>query len=193
MREAEHFDYYRNTVLPYLANMIRDKDLRIWCCASSTGEEAYTLAMIQEDFFGRDKYLWDTKVLATDISEKVLNTAKKGVYENEHIASLPNSWKRDYFNSYTHTSSKVTDRIKHEVIFRRFNLMEPVFPYKKKFHVIFCRNVMIYFDKETKIELVRKLYNHMEEGGYLFIGQSESLMRDTTDFKYIMPSVYRKI
>lgn len=193
MREADHFYYYRDKILPYLTTTVRDKDLRIWCAASSTGEEAYTLAMIVDEFFGREKALWDTKLLATDISEKVLTIAKKGVYDHEHIASLPKSWQINYFKSIDGNSSMIIDRIKNEVIFRKFNLMEKVFPFKKKFHVIFCRNVMIYFDQDTKTELVEKFYESMEEGGYLIIGHSESLIRETTKFKYIMPSVYRKI
>ena len=86
----------------------------------------------------------------------------------------------------------VVDRIRNEVIYRKFNLMESTFPFKKKFHVIFCRNVMIYFDAQTKQSLVNKFYESMEYGGYLFIGHSESLNRDETRFRYVMPSVYRK-
>lgn len=192
MREAEHFYFYRDKILPYLASTVKDKDLRIWCAASSSGEEAYTLAMILDEFFGREKVLWDTKILATDISEKVLTIAKKGVYEKSHIASLPKHWQLNYFKNFDENSSIIIDRMKNEVIYRKFNLMEPLFPFKKKFHVIFCRNVMIYFDKETKTQLVNKFYEHMEEGGYLIIGHSESLIREATRFKYIMPSVYRK-
>ena len=192
MREADHFYYYRDTILPQLYQNVKEKDLRVWCAACSTGEEAYTLAMLQDELFGREKPLWDTKVLATDISEKVLTIAKQGIYDNEHMASLPKQWKLNYVKPNNGISSVITDKIKQEVIFRRFNLMENTFPFKKKFHVIFCRNVMIYFDKETKTTLVNKFYEHMEPGGYLFIGHSESLIRDTTKFKYIMPSVYRK-
>jgi chemotaxis protein methyltransferase CheR len=86
----------------------------------------------------------------------------------------------------------ISEKIKQNVIFRVFNLMEQNFPFKRKFHVIFCRNVMIYFDRMTKINLVNKFYQWMEPGGYLFIGHSESIGRDETDFKYIMPAVYRK-
>jgi len=89
--------------------------------------------------------------------------------------------------------SVFTDKIRNEVIFRKFNLMEAVFPFKKKFHVIFCRNVMIYFDAKTKAELVGKYYDFLEPGGYLFIGHSESLNREETSLKYVMPAIYRKI
>ena len=192
MREADHFRYFSDKVLPFLASTIRDKDLRIWCAACSSGEESYTLAMLIDEFFDKEKIFWDTKVLATDISEKVLEIAKKGVYSNEGIAPLPAHWKANYFRRLSNENSVLSDKIRNEVIYRKFNLVDSVFPFKKKFHAIFCRNVMIYFDNETKIRLVNKLYDNMEYGGYLFIGHSESLNREATRFKYVMPAVYRK-
>ncbi len=192
LREAEHFIYFRDRVLPYLVNTVRNKDLRIWSAACSSGEEAYTLAMILDEYLGREKAFWDTKILATDISEKVLNIAKVGMYSNERINQLPERWKKRYFKKYDSDNSILTDAIRNEVIYRRLNLMEPNFPFKQRFHTIFCRNVMIYFDTATKDELVRKFYDQLEYGGYLFIGHSESLNRDITNFRYIMPAVYRK-
>ncbi|CEG25875.1 CheR family methyltransferase [Bacillus sp. B-jedd] len=192
MREKEHFFFFQNTILPNLAQAERSRDLRIWSAGCSTGEEPYTLAMILDEFFGVEKQRWDTKVLATDLSTKVLISAKKGVYRKESLAVIPAIWKQLYFNEKTQESSEIVDRIKNEVIFRRLNLMEPTFPFKKKFHVIFCRNVMIYFDQETKKELVDKFYSCLETGGYLFIGQSETIDRSASKFRYIMPAVYRK-
>lgn len=192
MREADHFYYFRDHVLPYLADTVRDKDLRIWCAACSTGEESYTLAMLIDEFFGKQKIFWDTKVLATDISEKVLELAKAGIYSNERIAPLPAQWKMNYFKKQDSDNAAVVDSIKNEVIYRKFNLMEKTFPFRKKFHVIFCRNVMIYFDSNTKTELINKFYDCLEYGGYLFIGHSESLNRESKKFRYVSPSVYRK-
>ncbi|MCX7842138.1 MAG: protein-glutamate O-methyltransferase CheR [Clostridia bacterium] len=192
MREADHFSFFRDKVLPFLAGTVSDRDLRIWCAACSTGEESYTLAMLLDEFYGQEKARWDTKVLATDISEKVLTFAKKGIYSNERISPLPAHWKTAYFRRIDEGRYAVSDKIRNEVIYRKFNLMEATFPFKKKFHTIFCRNVMIYFDNNTKNELVNKFYDHMEYGGYLFVGHSESLNRETSRFKYVMPSVYRK-
>lgn len=192
MREAEHFYYFRDRVLPYLKKAVSEKDLRVWCAACSSGEEAYTLAMILDESFKAEKMWWDTKVLATDISNSVLDTAQKGVYSNERIAPLPIQWKTNYFNKYDDEKLIIADKIKSEVIFRKFNLMENIFPFKKKFHTIFCRNVMIYFDSNTKEVLTEKFYDMLEYGGYLFIGHSESLNREKTRFKYICPAVYRK-
>jgi len=192
MREADHFNFFRDKVLPYLATTSKDKDLRIWSAGCSSGEEPYTLAMIIDEFLGLDKKWWDAKILATDISSKVLDIALKGVYNNEGIAIIPASWKVNYFEKLNDGKSVLTNKIRNEVIFRKFNLMMEAFPFKRKFHTIFCRNVMIYFDNETKMKLVKKFYALTEPGGYLFIGHSESLNRNETEYKYIMPAVYRK-
>lgn len=192
MREAEHFYYFRDMVLPYLKGKIKDRDLRVWCAACSSGEEAYTLAMIIDEFFGNEKSLWDKKILATDLSTKVLNIAKTGIYSEEGISALPSLWKMNYLKKIDEKNYTFTDKLKNEVIYRRLNLIDTSFPFKKKFHVIFCRNVMIYFDNKTKVDLIKKFYDLTEPGGYLFIGHSESINREDTKYKYIRPSVYRK-
>lgn len=192
MRESDHFFYFRDTVLPYLADSVKNRDLRVWCAACSTGEEPYTLAMIVDEFFGKEKAMWNTKILATDISSRVLEISKKGIYDAERVSPLPYSWKMNYFKAVDSQNHAVVDKIKNEVIVRKFNLMDAVFPFKKKFHVIFCRNVMIYFDNETKNSLVSKMYDALDHGGYFFIGHSEALNKETSRFRYVRPSVYRK-
>jgi len=193
MREAAHFDYLRNTVLPYLEKNVPSRDLRIWCAACSTGEEAYTLAIILEEYFKLNKTFWDCKVLATDLSARVLKEAERGVYARDRIDPMPAAWKQNYFVQRNDGQVEIASKIKNEVIFRRFNLVESVYPFKKKFHCIFCRNVMIYFDNDTKDAIINKFYDITEPGGYLFIGHSEALDRDKTKYKYVMPAVYRKI
>lgn len=192
MREPDHFYFFRDRVLPYLKDTVKNKDLRIWSAGCSTGEEPYTLAMIIAEYLGEERKKWDTKILATDISEKVLEKAKKGLYPDDEVSSISSEWRNKYFYKYDNENSMLADDIKDGVIFRRFNLMEKQFPFRKKFHVIFCRNVMIYFDAGTRNELVKKFYEFTEDGGYLFTGHSESLSREETDYKYIMPAVYRK-
>jgi chemotaxis protein methyltransferase CheR len=192
MREADHFKIFKEMVLPQLVSAINDKDLRIWSAGCSSGEEPYTLAMLVDEFFGSDKKWWDTKILATDISSKVLDTAIQGIYSNESIATIPVQWKLSYFERVDNEKSMVVPKIRNELIFRKFNLMERRFPFKKKFHVIFCRNVMIYFDNKTKADLVKKFYDLTAPGGYLFIGHSESLNRNETEYQYVLPAVYRK-
>ncbi|MDR3587287.1 MAG: protein-glutamate O-methyltransferase CheR [Desulfosporosinus sp.] len=192
MREVDHFNFFKEKVLPQLTGNSKTKDLRIWSAGCSSGEEPYTLAMLIDEFFEMDKKWWDTKILATDISSNVIEVARAGVYTNERIATIPASWKLNYFEKLEKEKSVLVPKIRNEVIYRKFNLMDQTFPFKKKFHVIFCRNVMIYFDNKTKIDLVKKFYDLTEPGGYLFIGHSESLQRSETEYKNILPAVYRK-
>lgn len=191
MRESNHFYFFRDEVLPYLKGNVRNQDLRIWSAACSTGEEPYTLAMIIDEFFGKEKFTWDTKILATDLSDKVLNIGKRGMYSLESTAPLPNYWKINYMERQADGNLMFRSRIKDEIIFRKFNLMDD-FPFKKKFHVVFLRNVMIYFDNPTKDKLIQKVYDFLEPGGYLFIGHSEAINREGSSFNYIKPSIYRK-
>lgn len=193
MREKEHFYFFRDEVLPYLEKTVTDRDLRIWCAACSSGEEAYTLAIILNEYFGRDILHWDTKVLATDISEQVLREAVTGIYSADRLSVLPPEWRSKFFTRINQDSYRIVDQIKSNVIYRKFNLIERNYPFKKKFHVIFCRNVMIYFDNETKAWLVNRLYDILEQGGYLFIGHSEFIAKEQSRFRYVMPAVYRKI
>lgn len=192
MREPAHFYYFRDKVLPFLVSTVRSKDLRIWSAASSTGEEAYTLAMLIDEYFGPSKGDWDTKILATDISADVIETAKRGIYSKDKIEALPESWQRIHFRKYDDRNYMISDKMKNEVIFNRLNLMDEKFPFRRDMHVIFCRNVMIYFDNDTKNDLAERLYDITAPGGFLFVGHSENLERNKTRYKYIMPSIYRK-
>ena len=192
LREWDHFEYLRSHVLPGLRQSIPDGDLRIWSAGCSTGEEPFTLAMLLNDFFALEASRWDKKVLATDISQKALETAKAGSYEDEALAKVPAEWRKKYFTRQGESNWQVKPALRDEVIFRSFNLMEEAFPFQRKFHVIFCRNVMIYFDRPTKAALIRRFYDHTEPGGYLFVGQSESIGREDAPWQYIMPSVFRK-
>jgi chemotaxis protein methyltransferase CheR len=192
MREPDHFYYLKDTVLPLFLGTVKSKDLRIWSAGCSTGEEAYTLAMTLQDYFGEQKSSWDTKVLATDISGRVLEIARKGEYKDQETQALPMHWKIRYFQKINEEMSAVTNKIRSEVIFRLFNLHQPNFPFRKKFHVVFCRNVMIYFDARAKKELIGRFYDSMEAGGYLFLGHSEPLSLEETRFKPIRPAVYQR-
>jgi len=192
MRETDHFDYFKSTVLPYIEETVKDHDLRLWCGACSSGEEPYTLKFIIEDYFKQSKDKWNTEILATDISTNVLDKAVRGLYPNESVKTLPDVWQKTYFTKYDNENSIVKDEIKNGITYRKFNFMDERFPFKKKFQVIFCRNVMIYFDNQTRDTLVKKFYDCTESGGYLFIGHSESLSHTATEYKYVMPAVYRK-
>lgn len=191
-REPIHFEFLRNVALPKLAEQEkRTKNLRIWSGASSTGEEPYTIVMVLKEFF-RMQGQWDTRILASDISSKALEKAKTGIYLKEQTEVLTDSWKKMYFDSYSTEECVVKPEIRSEVTFRSLNLMEP-FPFRYKFHIVFLRNVMIYFEEETKTKLINKIYDVMEDGGYLFIGSTEMINKSATRFKYIQPSIYQKV
>jgi len=192
MRENEHFEYFKNVVLPWLEKTRANKKvLSIWSAGCSSGEEPYTLSMILKDYF-RNKPGWDTRVLASDISQDVLRTAQVAQYDELALKDVPAEWKKRYFRK-TDVPGKytVSPEIKSNVIFRTFNLMDPI-TFKLKFDVIFCRNVMIYFDQPTKDALVQRFYNASAPGAYLMIGHSEGLNKATTPYDYIMPATYRK-
>ena len=192
LREIEHFDFFKSTVVPAIVNTEKSRDMRIWSAGCSSGEEPYSIAMYLDDFFRGDKRGWDTKILATDISERVLNQAAEGVYLTESLEPLSQAWRKNYFRRYDEDHSQVVERLRREIIFRKFNLMNLVLPFKKKFHMIWCRNVMIYFEVKTKHELIERFYDATESGGYLFIGHSESIIRANTRYKYVKPAIYRK-
>ncbi|MNB73442.1 Chemotaxis protein methyltransferase Cher2 [compost metagenome] len=193
MREQGHFTYFRQQVLPELLQQQGERDLRIWSAGCSSGEEPYTLAMlIDEAFSGDGRRGWDTQLLATDISNSALEAARRGRYSAEALGALPERWARRYFEPEEKGYYTVKPAIRSQVLFRRFNLMDEKFPFTRRFHAIFCRNVMIYFDQATRIRLVHKFYEMTEPGGYLFIGHSESLDRERTAYRYVMPAVYRK-
>lgn len=193
MREFEHFDFLRQEVLPWLKKKEEaKKDLSIWCGAASTGQEPYMLAMLMKDYFALEHSLWDTKILATDVATDVLRQAIEGKYDSTQIENLPGIWKRRFLHPIEGGKRyEVTQEIKNEVLFRQFNLMD-VFPFKRKMHIIFLRNVMIYFDKETKQRLLQKVYDVMEPGGYLFIGRTETIDRENIPLELIQPSIFRK-
>ncbi len=191
MREAQHFDFMKQVFLPYVEKNVTDRDVRIWCAASSSGEEPYTIAMTIDDYFGKRRTGWDLRILATDLSTNVLQKAQKAVYKAEALEALPRGWKEKYFTRNSDGTYTVVDRIKKEVIFKQFNLMDPI-SFKKPYDLISCRNVMIYFDTPTKNDLVERFYDVTKKGGYLFIGHAESVSKSSR-YKFVQPAIYRKM
>jgi len=193
MREQEHFQYFRDHILPGLKKTVKDKDLRVWSAGCSTGEEPYSLAMLLSDFLGDEKIIWDWKILATDISENVLRIAKKGIYDQAGLENVPAIWRLNYFDRLPDHRWQVKKELRSEVIFGRFNLMQNPFPFRRRFHAIFCRNVMIYFDTQAKNRLIDRFYDALEPGGHLFIGHSESINREGSNFTFVRPSIFQKV
>jgi chemotaxis protein methyltransferase CheR len=194
-REKDHFEYFFETALPAVVQKLKQqnrRDLRVWCAGSSTGEEPYTLTMLMMEYFGTDYKNWDAGILATDISDRALSAARAGVYPRDRVEQLPGNLRSKYFVPAGNGQLAVRDDVKAEATYRRFNLMNSSFPFKKQFQIIFCRNVMIYFDQPTRDALVSRFHKHTEDGGYLFIGHSETLGRSQTLYRYLQPALYQK-
>ncbi len=190
-REPVHFDFLRDKILPTLMDV---QQVRIWSSASSSGEEPYTIAMTLNDAVPNPKQ-WDFRVLASDISTRVLAKAAAGIYEDERVAGLdPELVRRHFLKGKGERANfyKVKPSTAGIVKFRRINLMDDAFPIKTPLDVVFCRNVMIYFDRETQSRLVHKFYRYLKPGGYLFIGHSESLQWVDHPFEYVQPTIYQK-
>lgn len=191
MREPEHFEFLKSTILPYLEkNNAKEHTLNFWCAASSTGQEPYTLVMTIDDYFGANASRWNVKLLATDLDTDVLNTAQKGIYTIDMLKDVPNAWLSKYFVKKDDKTYQVIDRLRNQITFKQFNLMNPI-SNQKAYDLISCRNVMIYFDQDTKNALVERFYDVTRDGGYLFIGHAESVGRDTR-YTYVKPAVYRR-
>ncbi|TQI65479.1 protein-glutamate O-methyltransferase CheR [Clostridium sp. KNHs216] len=190
-REPAHFNFLKNTILPMQEKTNARRDIRIWSAGCSSGEEAYTAIMTMMDYFGLKRAGWDFRILATDISLKAMEAAKHGLYGTESLKDIPKTWEQRYFIKRGENLFELKEEVRNQVFFKRLNLMEP-FSFQQPFDLIFCRNVMIYFDQPTKNALINKFYDVLKPGGYLFIGHSETVQRDTSKFLYIEPSVYQK-
>ncbi len=196
-REKKHFDFLNTTLLPALISSKekdRNRKLRIWCAASSSGEEPYTLAMTVFNHINPDNG-WDVKILATDISTRILDRAIDGTYKAELLRDIPFGTTSAHFSKVSINNMnyyRAKNHLKDILTFRRFNLMTENFPFKHPFDFIFCRNVMIYFDHETQNILVKKFYKCLPKSGYLFIGHSETLSKNENDFNYVQPAIYQK-
>ena len=193
-READHFDYLRETIIAeMMKDRLRNKRLRIWSAGCSSGEEPYSIAITLCEAIQRIE-LWDARILATDLSTRVLARARKGIYEEDRFKDVPAIMLAQYFTCTDPgppKSYQAGPKLRQLVNFAHLNLMEP-WPMSGPFDVIFCRNVMIYFDKKTQADLVERYWQLLRTNGVLFIGHSESLTSVRHRFKYMQPTVYVK-
>ncbi len=190
LREAAHFEFLRSTVLKEW----RDRPwLDVWSAACATGEEPYSIAISLLEQLGSARQP-RVRILASDISTRALDTARSAVYQAERLEGMPQAVMQRHFlkgDGRWRGWYRLRRAVREIVEFRRMNLNEP-FPELPKFGVIFCRNVMIYFDRETQDRLVAKMIERLEPGGYLIIGHSESLLKTVQPLAYVQPAVYRK-
>lgn len=194
-REMGHFDFMNSVALPHICSQLKSEnnlDLRIWCAAASSGEEPYSIMMTLKEYLKHEYNSWDAGLLATDISMSILETAKQGIYPEESVSKIPLAMRHRYFNKRKDNLWEIKPDVRNEITFRRFNLIQPQLPFKKPFQIIFCRNVMIYFDNPTIQKLIHRFYDILIPGGYLFVGYSESLGRVNNPFNYLQPAIYQK-
>lgn len=194
-RENDHFKYLEKVILPQnRKNCIGDEYFNVWSAASSTGEEVYTLAMVLSEYFQEDPYQF--RILGTDLDTDVLEKAQRAIYKNNSIGSLDDGLVSKYFSMGLGQNNglfKFNHLSKNNIKFRQFNLVKDDFGLNIKFDVIFLRNVLIYFDDSTIQVVLNKLTNQLKDGGYLFIGHSESLNRVSHNLKNVSPSVFQKV
>jgi chemotaxis protein methyltransferase CheR len=194
-RESQHFNFLAGTVIPDLISRKNGKlsKIRCWSAGCSTGEEPYTISITLLESL-RQNPQCDIKILATDISSRVLQRAAQGTYDEERVAPVPQAIKSRYLTSIRQggqTQYQVNSTLQKSIVFKYLNLMEP-WPFRGPLDFIFCRNVMIYFDKPTQEKLVNRYWDVLDHGGYLFTGHSESLTGIAHKFRYIQPTIYRK-
>lgn len=193
-REPGHFDFLRRELIPGFLNSGNGKKLRIWSAACSTGEEPYSIAItLHESIPEIESY--DVKMLASDISTKVLDAADRGVYEAERLKPIPYDVMQRHFlmgSGNNNGRFKVKRHLRDMIVYRRINLMDANYPIRTRFDVIFFRNAMIYFDKPTQVDVISKLSRYLKDGGYLFLGHSETLQGTDCGLRYVRPNVYRK-
>lgn len=193
-REVDHFNILLDEVLPSILEHVDNREIRLWSAASSTGEEAYTMAMFVEEFIAKNpgyKY----KILATDISEQVLNKGHRAIYPLADGDPIPLEFKKKYClisKKKDEPTLRIKKHLRDRVMFRHINLTSDSYKVKKIYHVIFLRNVMIYFNKTIQEEILRNLHSHLHPNGFLFLGHSENLPHKDIPFKRVGPSVYVK-
>ncbi len=195
-RENQHFEYVKNVLLPNIIAKKRragDRRIRVWSAGCSSGEEPYSIAItLLENLPAGDR--WDAKILATDISTRILERAKAGIYAPDRVSPVPLQEKQKYLVSIKKDGQQVFEvsrQLREIIRFGYLNLMTD-WPMKGPLDFIFCRNVMIYFDKPTQEVLVNRYWNLLDSGGVLFTGHSESLTGIEHKFKYVQPTIYMK-
>lgn len=195
-REPDHFTFLTSRILPELVSQLAAErgSLRVWSAAASSGEEPYTLAIVLAEYF-REHPRVEWQIEASDISHRMLEHAERGIYPLDTQHSLAPELLRRYFQRGVGDRTgkcRVKPELRERVQFQRINLFQAEYPVAREQHVIFCRNVMIYFDPPSRASLVQKLTRQLAPGGFLLIGHSESLMGIRHELEAVRQSVFRK-
>lgn len=193
-RESIHFDYIRDTILPRMIEEDDSRSVSVWSAGCSSGEEPYTIAMVLEDYFSQH-YGWQYRILASDVSTRMLAAAQKGIYTDKGALQVPLTYRKKYIMSGKgkfEGSVRIVPQLRAKLRFARVNFRENVWPIEEKFDIIFCRNVIIYFDLEMQKHMFRKFYDYLYPGGYMIIGSSETLKYINEEFVMVGPTIYQR-
>lgn len=196
-REPQHFDFMRNVALPGYAAQKLNK-IKIWSAGCSTGQEPYTLSMVMSEYIKQNPLgsIRDFSVLATDISTKVLDKAASAVYPMDAVKGVPQQIMHQYFlkgKDPVNPAVRLKQDIRSHVNFMRLNFMDDEYGFRETFQIIFCRNVLIYFDKANQEKVIRQFLRYLEPNGYLFLGHSETIFGMDLPFKTVAPTVFQRI
>ncbi|MGH1486676.1 MAG: CheR family methyltransferase [Cellvibrionaceae bacterium] len=192
-RENHHFEFLKETFFPEFLSR-GEQRLRIWSSAASTGEEPYSISMTMLEGLGEKYKSIDAKILATDLDTQVLQTARSGIYHKDRLKDLSSAIKSKWFSSLDTDANKysVDSKLKVPLTFNKLNLLGD-WPMKGKFDVIFCRNVLIYFDRPTQEKLVNRFLDVLTPNGILMLGHSESILKGSTDFEHLGKTIYKRL
>lgn len=189
-RESHHFEFLTKEFIPQVKSRPKDQPIRIWSSACSTGQEPYSIAITLYKNLNLNRN--SVKILATDLDSNVINKGRSGEYSLDEIEQMPRDYLKYFMRNERAGVGKVKDDIREMIQFNRLNLLGP-WPIKVKFDVIFCRNVVIYFNKETQKQLFSRLADHLVTGGYLIIGHSETLVGVNNQFESKGRTIYQKV
>ncbi len=193
-RESGHFDFLVESLLPELMNDRRRKKIKIWSAGCSSGEEPYTIAMVMKEFLS-DYPAVDFEILGTDLSMRILEKAYYGIYPVQRIEDISNDLKKKYFlksKDPTQKTVRVIPELRRKVKFQRLNFMDNTYPVDFDYDLVFCRNVIIYFDRDTQEKVINKIVNHLKPKGYFFLGHSESIASMDVQLVNVKPTIFRK-
>jgi len=195
-REPVHFEFLTNYIVPeFMESTYGKGTLKIWSAGCSSGEEPYTIAIALSECKERYPYL-DYSILGTDISSRILHTAVDAIYKDNRVEGVPLNIKRKYFlrsKERTNPTIRIIPEIRKKITFARLNFMDNSYNINESFDVIFCRNVLIYFDRETQESVINKLCTKVKPNGYFFLGHSESITSMHVPLKQIKPTIFHKI
>jgi chemotaxis protein methyltransferase CheR len=194
-REPIHFDFLSQEVLPQFILDKNYRTLKVWSAGCSSGEEPYTIAIVLADFAEKNPG-FDYSIVGTDISTQILQKAADAVYNEDRVQIIPIETKKKYFlrsKDRVNPTVKVESSLRRKVRFGRLNFMDSYYDVPEMFDAIFCRNVLIYFDRETQEKVIQKLCAKLKPNGYFFLGHSESIMNMDVPLKQVKPTIFRRI